>query len=165
MIGRTDRDHVTIKDVPAEAFILAFAEQLKKESKITPLENDNLIKTGIAKEVSPQNVDWFYVRAAAIARKIALKPNIGVGRLRHIFGSSQRQGQGKNHHQAASGKIIRAALQQLEKANILMKYNDKRNKNASKAIIANTEHSFARVVTFEGQKIMNNIAKQVFAEL
>jgi hypothetical protein len=31
-----------------------------------------------------------------------------------------------------------------------MKYNDKRNKNASKEIVANTEHSFARVVTFEG---------------
>ena len=26
MIGRTNKDHVTIKDVPAEAFIKAFAE-------------------------------------------------------------------------------------------------------------------------------------------
>jgi small subunit ribosomal protein S19e len=165
MIGRTTKDHVTLKDVPAEAFIRAFAEQLKKESKITPLSNDAFIKTGISKEVSPQEADWFYIRAAAIARKIALKPNSGVGRLRHIFGDSQRAGQGKNHHKAGSGKIIRYALQQLEKANILMKYNDKRNKNASKEVIANTDHSFARVITFEGQKIMNNIAKTVFANL
>ena len=40
-----------------------------------------------------------------------------------------------------------------------MKYNDKRNKNASKEVISNVDHSFARVITFEGQKIMNNIAK------
>jgi small subunit ribosomal protein S19e len=53
MIGRTQRDFVTIKDVPAESFIRAFAEQLKKEGKITPMENDAFIKTGIAKEVSP----------------------------------------------------------------------------------------------------------------
>ncbi len=110
MIGRTLRDHVTIKDVPAESFIRAFAEQLKKESKITPLANDAFIKTGIAKEVSPQDADWFYIRTAALARLIALKPNTGVGRLRHIYGDSQRAGQGKNHHKAGSGKIIRYAL-------------------------------------------------------
>lgn len=53
MIGRKQKDHITLKDVPAESFIRAFAEQLKKEGKITPLSNDVFIKTGIAKEVSP----------------------------------------------------------------------------------------------------------------
>lgn len=165
MIGRTDKDHITVKDVPAELFIKAFAEHLKKNSKITLLENDAFIKTGISKEVSPQSEDWSYIRTAAIARMIYLKPGSGVGRLRHIYGASQRAGQGKNHHQPGSGKIIRFALQNLEQANILMKYNDKRNKNASKEIVANVEHSFPRVITFEGQKLMNNIAKAVFATL
>jgi hypothetical protein len=46
-----------------------------------------------------------------------------------------------------------------------MKYNDKRNKNASKCVIGNEDHSYARVLTFEGQKIMNEVAKKVFNQL
>ena len=92
MIGRKQKDHITLKDVPAESFIRAFAEQLKKEGKIAPLSNDVFIKTGIAKEVSPQEADWFYIRTAALARLIALKPNTGVGRLRHIYGDLKING-------------------------------------------------------------------------
>jgi small subunit ribosomal protein S19e len=92
MIGRKEKDTITIKDVPAEAFIKAYAEQLKIEQKVTPMAMDAFIKTGISKEVSPHNIDWFYIRTAALARKLALKPNSGVGRLRHIFGENQRAG-------------------------------------------------------------------------
>lgn len=111
MIGRKEKDTITIKDVPAEAFIKAYAEQLKIEQKVSPMPLDQFVKTGLAKDISPNNPDWFYIRAAALARKLALKPNTGVGRLQHIFGTSKRQGQGKNHHSTASGKVIRYALQ------------------------------------------------------
>lgn len=111
MIGRKEKDTITIKDVPAEAFIKAYAEQLKIEQKVTPMALDQFVKTGLAKEISPNNPDWFYIRTAALARKLAVKPNTGVGRLKHIFGTSKRQGQGKNHHSTASGKIIRYSLQ------------------------------------------------------
>ena len=40
-----------------------------------------------------------------------------------------------------------------------MKLNDKRNKNASPEIRDSEETAFARVVTFEGQKELNEIAK------
>jgi ribosomal protein S19E (S16A) len=53
MLGIKKTDSITIKDVPAEAFIKALAEQLKVEQKVTPLSGDEYIKTGIAKEVSP----------------------------------------------------------------------------------------------------------------
>ena len=46
-----------------------------------------------------------------------------------------------------------------------MKYNDKRNKNASKYVADNEDYTFARVLTFEGQKIMNEIAKKVFNQI
>ncbi len=111
MLGQKDTDNITIKDVPAEAFIRAFAEQLKVEQKVTPLAGDEYIKTGFSKEVSPHNPDWFYIRTAALARKVFLKPQSGVGRLKAIFGSQKRQGQGRNHHVEGSGKVIRYALQ------------------------------------------------------
>lgn len=40
-----------------------------------------------------------------------------------------------------------------------MKLNDKRNKNASPDIKDSEESCFARIVTFEGQKELNEIAK------
>ena len=90
MLGQKKTDSITIKDVPAEAFIRAFAEQLKVEQKVAPLAGDEYIKTGFSKEVSPQNPDWFYIRTAALARKIFLKPQSGVGRLKAIFGDQKR---------------------------------------------------------------------------
>ena len=165
MLGYKKTDTITIKDVPAEAFIKAFAEQLKVEQKVTPLPGDEYVKTGKAKEISPHNQDWFYIRTAALARKIFLKPQSGVGRFKAIFGEKMRNGQGRNHHVEGSGKVIRYALQQLEKANFLMKLNDKRNKNASKVISQLDNISFARVVTFDGQRVMNEVAKKVYQKL
>lgn len=126
---------------------------------------DEYIKTGFSKEVSPHNPDWFYIRTAALARKLFLKPQSGVGRLKAIFGDQKRQGQGRNHHVEGSGKVIRYALQQLEKANILMKLNDKRNKNASKLVKELDGVTFARVITFDGQRVMNEVAKKVYQSL
>jgi ribosomal protein S19E (S16A) len=34
MIGRTEKDFITVKDVPAQAFIVAYANHLKKANKI-----------------------------------------------------------------------------------------------------------------------------------
>ena len=46
-----------------------------------------------------------------------------------------------------------------------MKYNDKRNKNAPKSVINCDAYTFARVVTFDGQRIMNQIAQKVYQQL
>lgn len=40
-----------------------------------------------------------------------------------------------------------------------MKLNDKRNKNASSEIRDSEDITFARIITFEGQKELNEIAK------
>lgn len=37
-----------------------------------------------AKELPPQNIDWYYVRAAAVARHIYLRKTVGIGRLRKV---------------------------------------------------------------------------------
>jgi hypothetical protein len=46
-----------------------------------------------------------------------------------------------------------------------MKFNDKRNKNAPKNLSDMKDYTFARVVTFDGQRIMNQIAKKVYEQL
>ena len=123
------------------------------------MENGYYIKTGCSREVSPQEDDWFYTRCASLARKIYLRPCLGVGTLQHIFGKQGRFGNKRKHHTKGSGKVIRYALHQLEAADLLMKLNDKRNKNVSQEIKNSDETFFPRVVTYEGQKILNEIAK------
>ena len=103
----------TVKDVPAEDFIRAYAEYLKKNDLIKVPQWTDYIKTGKAKELSPLNPDWVYIRAASVARKIYLRGHLGVGTMQHLYGGNQRHGVNRNHHEAASGKIIRYCLQEL----------------------------------------------------
>merc|ERR1712072_460468 len=86
MIGRKTTDFVTLKDVPADKWIQAYADYLKKTQKITPPEFCQYIKTGISRQVCPNDEDWFYTRAAAVARKIYLRPKLGVSQMAHTFG-------------------------------------------------------------------------------
>ena len=58
-----------------------------------------------------------------------MRPGLGVKNLQHIYGGKVRRGSAKSHHAKASGKILRYGLNQLLEANILMRYNDKRNNN------------------------------------
>ena len=67
-------------------------------------------KTAASRELSPTDDDWMYIRAAAIARKIYLKGNIGVGTFKHLFGKCARIGTASNKHSVACGKIIRYCL-------------------------------------------------------
>lgn len=50
------------------------------------MENGHYIKTGTTREIAPHSEDWFYTRSAALARKIFLRPCLGVKTLQHIFG-------------------------------------------------------------------------------
>ena len=81
MLGRKATDKITVRDVPAEAFIKAYADHLKKSQKVMPMEKGHYIKTGTTREISPQDEDWFYVRSAALARKVFLRPCLGVRTL------------------------------------------------------------------------------------
>ena len=163
MIGRNHTDTITVKDVPAEQFVKAFAEHLKKTQKVTPLSNGYFIKTGVGKEVAPHSEDWFYMRAAAVARRLYLKPGLGVGNLRHQFGKNKRNGHRANKHSKGSGKVIRYTIQQLQDADVLMAYNDKRNTSVQGGLVE--APGLPRIVTPAGQKEMNEIAKQVFKSL
>eukprot|EP00300_Choanocystis_sp_HF-7_P038380 c5525_g1_i1.p1 GENE.c5525_g1_i1~~c5525_g1_i1.p1 ORF type:complete len:143 (-),score=12.98 c5525_g1_i1:11-439(-) len=110
---------VTVKDVSAQAFIAAYAAHLKREGKLELPKNPDLIKSGTSRALSPMNNDWFYVRTAAIARRVYLNPGTGVGGLRMAFGNSKNNGVRPSHFTKAAGGNLRHALQQLQKLKLI----------------------------------------------
>merc|ERR1711931_537484 len=79
---------VTVKDVDPQVFVKAFAAHLKK-SKLKVPEFVTIVKTSKAHELGPTDPDWFYVRAASVARHVYLRPNVGVGAVRKIYGGAK----------------------------------------------------------------------------
>ena len=56
---------------------------------------------------------------AALARKVYLFPNRGVGSYAKVFGGAQDNGAMTQHHRKAATSVIRAALQSLEKLGLI----------------------------------------------
>jgi len=109
----------TVKDVSPHEFVRAYAAHLKRSGKIELPHWTDLVKTATFKELAPYDPDWYYVRAASMARKIYLRHGIGVGAFRKIYGGSQRNGARPPHFCKSSGSIARHILQQLEKMSII----------------------------------------------
>merc|ERR1712151_1331871 len=135
--------------VPANDFISAYADFLKKSNKIDLPSWVDLVKTGHWKELAPYDEDWFYTRAAAIMRKLYVKPHVGVGRLANKFGGKERNGSARKHQ-----------------AKLLIRFNDnKRNDFAEDTKPDNDTKLNRRVVSDEGKKTINNIAKEVYERI
>lgn len=66
----------------------------------------DLVKTGTHKELAPLNPDWYYVRAASVARHIYLRKHVGVGALQKMYGGSVNRGMRPFHHRDASGTLL-----------------------------------------------------------
>jgi ribosomal protein S19E (S16A) len=75
----------------------------------------------LQRELAPYDPDWYYVRAAAVARKVYLRPGRGVGGLSKVFGTTERRGSRPAHHSNASRGLIRHILQQLEEMDVVEK--------------------------------------------
>ena len=81
----------------------------------------DIVKTGAYKEQAPYDPDWFYVRAAALARHIYLRKAVGVGALRKLHGGPKNRGYMPSKHSPASGSVQRKVLQGLEGIGVLEK--------------------------------------------
>merc|ERR1712032_1230705 len=123
---RMSRRSVTVKDVPADAFIKACADFLKRQPKFDVPKYHDIVKTGGIKEFAPYDEDWFYVRSASILRKVYLRKGTGVGALKKWYGGSNgtHRGTRKAHFTTASGAIIRKAMLELEKLEMMEKTGD-----------------------------------------
>jgi len=112
---------ICVRDVAARDFIAAYAEHLKNSDKFElPIWAD-LVKTSCANELAPYGDDWYYIRAASIARKVYLRPGLGVGQLRKWYGGNYRNGVRTEHFRKANSGIIRSALIQLENMKVVEK--------------------------------------------
>ncbi|KAE9962260.1 40S ribosomal protein S19 [Venturia inaequalis] len=116
---------VSVRDVPADKFITAYADFLKRQGRLPIPAWVDTVKLSAAKELPPQNPDWFYVRAAAVARHIYLRKTVGVGRLRKAHGGTKNRGCAPSHHVDASGAVERKVMQALEKIGVLEHDEDK----------------------------------------
>ncbi|KAK3817241.1 MAG: 40S ribosomal protein S19-A, partial [Benniella sp.] len=136
---------VTVKDINAHDFNRAYAAYLKRSGKLEIPKWVDLVKTGTNKELAPYDPDWFYVRAASVARHIYLRRSVGVGALKKLHGGTVNRGTRPSHHVNSSGSIARKVLQALEKINV----------------IEADEENGGRKITVDGQRDLDRIAASV----
>merc|ERR1712226_1749504 len=144
-MGETAPRGVCVKDVPSSDFIVAYAAHLKRIGKIEVPKWADLCKTGSYKELAPYDPDWYYIRAAAIARRVYLRKGIGVGSFKKIFGGRVHRGTRPEKFSKGSGSIARHCLKQLEVLKILEK----------------VEGGKGRQITAQGQRDLDSIAGQI----
>ena len=104
----------TVYDVPADHIIRKVAEELKKRQEIKPPAWAAFAKTGVHKEMPPEDPDWWFIRAAAVLRRVYVDGPLGVERMRSFYGGNKNRGSKPNAFRKGSGSILRKALQQLE---------------------------------------------------
>lgn len=132
---------MAFQDVDSKELIGLTAEELKAAGVIKPPQWAAFVKTGAHKERVPDNKDWWYVRAAALLRRVAIG-SYGVSRLRRMYGGRKHRGFKPEVKKTASGSIIRKALQQLEAAKFVKKGKK------------------GRELTAAGKKFLNGVAKK-----
>ncbi len=136
---------VTVYDVLAENLIPEAADTLENDVEaIDAPDWSNFVKTGVSRERSPQQENWWYIRAASVLRKVYMNGPVGVEKLRSAYGSKQRRGSKTEHFNKASGKIIRTGLQQLEEAGFV-----------------EIEEGEGRKITGDGKSFLDNLAYEV----
>jgi small subunit ribosomal protein S19e len=134
-----------MKNVSPQKLNLKLSEELKKNENIKPPEWSKYAKTGVCEERPPIQADWWFLRSAAVLRKIYVGGPLGTQRLRAEFGGRRRRGHKPAHHRKAGGKVIRLMLQQLETAGLVKKVEKPRK---------------GRIITPKGQKLISKAASE-----
>lgn len=127
--------------------IRTVAEKLKEYPEINPPQGSEFWKTAFFKELAPlDSENFWYIRCASLLRKLNKIGPIGVNRLRKFYGGRNRRGPGLNHSAKGSGKIVRAALQQLEDAKLITKTekNGRKLSSEGKSLLERTAYSILR---------------------
>lgn len=116
------------------------------EGSIETPEWTKFVKTGHGKRNRPEQKNWYVTRVASILRKIYINGPIGTSKLKKVYSHKKNRGHKPERTTEASGKIIRTALQQLEKVGFV--------KQAEKGV-----HK-GRVITPKGKSFLDKIGKK-----
>ncbi len=131
---------VTARDVDSQELLESLKEEMKKIKDIQPPEWSRYVKTGVSRERPPDQEDWWFIRTAAILRKIYMYGPIGTERLTKMFGGKKNRGHKPERFYPGGGSIIRKILQQLESAELVKKKKK------------------GRMISPKGQKLLDNTA-------
>ncbi|KAJ6826176.1 40S ribosomal protein S19-like [Iris pallida] len=134
----------TVKDVCPHDFVKAYSAHLKRSGKMELPQWTDIVKTGRFKELAPYDPDWYYIRAASMARKIYLRQGIGVGGFQKIYGGRKRNGSRPPHFCKSSGAVARNILQQLQAMNII-----------------DIDPKGGRVITSQGRRDLDQVAGRI----
>ncbi len=137
----------SVYDVNAAKLIEMAAIELKKIESIKPPLWARFVKTGVHKERPPVNREWWYIRSAAVLRKVYIYGPIGVSKIRRKYGGRKNRGFKPEAVFKGSGNITRKIMQQLEKAELVRKID----KGVRKG----------KVLTPKGRSFLDRMAKQV----
>jgi len=153
LLNAADGNHTpmaTMYDVPADDLIEALADDLA--DRLEEPDWGNFAKTGVDKELPPEQEDFWATRAASLLRKVADRGPVGVERLSTEYGGAKG---GSNRYQVAPDKradgsknLIRTILQQLEEEDLV-----------------ETAEGEGRRVTADGQSLLDDTAGAVLEDL
>lgn len=139
----------TPNDVPASEFVEKLAKYLKENvDDVVPPSWASIAKTGAHVQRLPENPEWWYVRCASLLRKIYIHGPIGMEKLRGVYGGRKDYGVKPEHATKAGGSVIRKALQQLEAAGLIEKFQ-----------------THGRRVTKEGRRLLEELSEDLMKEL
>ncbi len=135
-------------EVPPDSLIKQLAEDFKKDAAVKPPAWAPYVKTGIHREKSPLEADWWYGRLAAVLRKVYIRGPVGTERLAAEFGGNRDGGSAPKHPRQGSRSIVRECLQQLEKMGYVRTLERK-----------------GRIVTPKGQALLDKRSRDILAKL
>ncbi|MDR1820423.1 MAG: 30S ribosomal protein S19e [Methanobrevibacter sp.] len=139
---------VTVYDVPADLLIKYVADDFNnKNDKIEAPDWSNFVKTGVHKERTPDMIDWWYVRCAALLRRVYIDGPVGINSLRTFYGGKKDNGVNPEKFRKGSGSIIRGALHQLEEAGFIEKVEG------------------GRIVTPQGRSFLDKSSAEVIKDI
>jgi len=115
-----------VYDTKPELYNQKLAEALSKIEEFKMPEWAYYVKTSVAHQRPPSEVEWWYKRVASILRQIFIKGVVGVNRLKTRYGKRKSRGSKPERFRKGSGKIIRVILQQAEKAGFLAQSTTKK---------------------------------------
>ena len=135
-------------DVPASALLPRLAATLKTQQLVAPPAWAAFAKTGVSRQQSPTQPDWWYLRSASVLRKVYLRGSTGVARLSADYGGRKDRGSAPYHARAGSRAVLREIVQQLEKAGLVKPYKN-----------------LGRRVSPEGLKLLDQVSHQTMKSL